>query len=90
MEDYSRLMKLAGIEQVSEKDLEENIRDLAPLQLDQDVPLEDLEFRLDAAKRGIGLANRLRNPEEKKAHLSRVFSNLNKIQGALKRAIKSI
>lgn len=90
MEDYKRLMKLAGIEQVSEEDLAENVRDLSPLQLDQEIPLEDLEFRLDAAKRGIGLANRLRNPEEKKAHLSRVFSNLNKIQGALKRAIKSI
>ena len=47
----------------------------------------ELEKLLDAAKRGLGLANKLKNPAEKKKHLSRILGNLNKIRAALKREI---
>jgi hypothetical protein len=47
----------------------------------------ELEKRLDAAKRGLGIANKLKNPIEKKKHLSRILTNLNKIRSALKREI---
>lgn len=36
--------------------------------------------RLEAAKRGLSIANRLRDPEEQKRHRSRIFSNLNRIR----------
>lgn len=38
---------------------------------------------LDAAKRGLGLVNRLKNREDKRLHLRQVFTNLNKIRAAL-------
>lgn len=90
MNKYDRLLDLAGVEDVSAEQLEENISELAPYQVEQGLSLEDIEFRLDAAKRGVGLANKLRNPEEKKAHLSRVFTNLNRLNGALRTAIEDI
>jgi len=48
-----------------------------------DASLEQIEAMLDAAKRGIGMANRLQNPEDKKKHLRAIFTNLNKIRAAL-------
>lgn len=43
---------------------------------------------LDAAKRGLGLANKLRNPEDKKKNLRMVMINLNKIRHALAKVEK--
>jgi len=48
-----------------------------------DASLEQIEAMLDAAKRGIGMANRLQNPDDKKKHLRAIFTNLNKIRAAL-------
>lgn len=43
-----------------------------------------------AANRGIGLANKLKNPEDKKKHQSRVMSNLNNLRKLLSSIEKEI
>lgn len=45
---------------------------------------------LDAAKRGLGIANRLKNREDKRANVRMVLINLNKIRGALAHVEKII
>lgn len=52
--------------------------------------LEDLERMMDAARRGLSIAHRLRDPAEKKKHFSRILGNLNRIRGALVREIKAL
>lgn len=62
--------------------------------LPSDMPLEDmidtLEKRLAAAKRGLGLANRMKNPIQKKKHTGAVLGNLNSIRGQLTRVINQM
>ena len=59
--------------------------------LPSDMPIENmieaLEKRLAAAKRGLGFANRMKNPLQKKKHTSAVLGNLNSIRGQLTRVI---
>ena len=50
--------------------------------------LEQIEMMLGAAKRGIGIANALRDPVEKKKHLRAIFVNMNKIRAALARHVE--
>jgi hypothetical protein len=52
--------------------------------------LEILESRMAAAKRGLGFANKLKNPAQKKKHMALVLSNLNKIRGNLTRVINQM
>ncbi len=52
--------------------------------------LEILEQRMSAAKRGLGFANKLKNPAQKKKHMALVLTNLNKIRGSLTRVIDQI
>lgn len=52
--------------------------------------LEILEQRLGAAKRGLGFANKLKNPAQKKKHMALVFTNLNKIRGSLSKVIEAV
>lgn len=49
--------------------------------------LEILEQRIAAAKRGLGFANKLKNPAQKKKHMGLVLTNLNKIRGNLNQVI---
>ena|SRR5271157_2892871 len=49
--------------------------------------LEILEQRIAAAKRGLGFANKLKNPMQKKKHMALVLTNLNKIRGNLSKVI---
>jgi hypothetical protein len=57
-----------------------------------ELPLEDqleiLEGRLAAAKRGLGFANKLKNPVQKKKHMALVLTNLNKIRASLGKVIE--
>jgi phosphoenolpyruvate carboxylase len=55
-----------------------------------DQQLEVLEQRLAAAKRGLGFANKLKNPIQKKKHMGLVLTNLNKIRGQLGRVMAAI
>jgi len=47
-------------------------------------------FRFEAAKKGLGIANKLRNPEDKKKHLSRVMSNINVLRNMVNRLEKEV
>ena len=54
---------------------------------DHNGPLEkqfdEVFQRLQAAKRGLGLANKLETPQERKFHKARVMGNMNKIRHML-------
>lgn len=50
--------------------------------------LETVAAMLDAAKRGLGFANQLSDPEQRKKHVRAVFINLNKIRAALSRYLE--
>ena len=52
--------------------------------------LEILEQRLAAAKRGLGFANKLKNPAQKKKHMALVLTNLNKIRAHLSKVIDQV
>lgn len=62
--------------------------------LPSDMPIEDmieaLEKRLAAAKRGLGFANRMHNPLQKKKHTAAVLGNLNSIRSQLTRLISQM
>jgi hypothetical protein len=94
--DTNRLLLLAGVKPNLKEELESNIKELTedmsglPSISVEGVPMEELEARLDAAKRGLSIAHRLRNPLEKKMHFSRILSNLNRIRGTLQNAIKNM
>lgn len=61
-----------------------------PADMDLNMQFAELEKRMSAAKRGLGFANRLKNPIQKKKHMSMVLSNLNKIRGNLNQVIKQL
>lgn len=46
--------------------------------------------QLDAAKRGLGIANRLKDPGKRAMNRSRIMRNLNKIRGLINRATKAL
>lgn len=50
--------------------------------------LETVAAMLDAAKRGLGLANRISDPIMRKKHVRAVFINLNKIRAALSKYLE--
>jgi hypothetical protein len=62
--------------------------------LPTDMPIEDmieaLEKRLAAAKRGLGFANRMKNPIQKKKHTRAVMGNLNSIRAQLTKVINQM
>lgn len=68
--------------------VEENIMldEMAVIPVDAD--LETVAAMLDAAKRGLGFANKLTDPEQRKKHVRAVFINLNKIRAALSRYLE--
>lgn len=61
-----------------------------PSDMPVEAMLEALEKRLAAAKRGLGFANRMRNPIQKKKHTSAVLGNLNSIRGQLTKVINQM
>lgn len=52
--------------------------------------LEILEQRLAAAKRGLGFANKLKNPMQKKKHMALTLGNLNRIRASLNKVIDAV
>ncbi len=98
MSIFKQINELSNID-LFEQQLQENIRELEEDVTDTNLPIgertrdnriAELSTRLDAAKRGLGLANKLKNAAEKKQHLSRIMGNLNRLRGALQRIIDSI
>jgi hypothetical protein len=82
MTTTSRLMELAGIGQ-SEMLIE-------AVEIPDNVSLDQIASMMDAAKRGLGIVNKMKNPVDKKKHASAVLSNMNKIRSALQRVISSM
>lgn len=58
--------------------------------LDLEEQMELCEQRMAAAKRGLGFANKLKNPAQKRKHMALVLGNLNKIRGNLTRVINQM
>ena len=85
--NVNRIKNLAGIE-VSKEIQEENVMLNEFSVIPGNASLEDVMAMLDAAKRGLGIANKLSNPADKKKHVRAVFVNLNKIRGALSHYIE--
>lgn len=54
-----------------------------PNDMEPEQAIEVLEQRLAAAKRGLGFANRMKNPVQQKKHKAAVLKNLNIIRGQL-------
>lgn len=97
--DKEKLLNYAGIS--TDTEYMKSIDELALLEkmfqgkynldIDTDVvPVEELQDRLEAASRALSIANRLRNSDDKRRHLSRVMSNLNTIRSALNHAMKQL
>ena len=95
--NYLELLKLSGNTQLLE-DLEKSEGELDLLErmyqgrhglnIDTDVmPIEEIQKRMAAASRALGIVNRIKDKEYKKQHLSRVLSNMNTIRAALQRAV---
>lgn len=82
--DKQRLMELAGIADNKEVFIFERADGAS------DDKMFDMLFKmaeqLDAAKRGLGLANKLKDAEERKKHRSRIMVNLNKLRGLISSA----
>lgn len=98
--DQQRLRELAGVES-EEFDLytrthqememlnEKYYGNKHGLEIDTEtMPLEEIQKRMEAASRAMGIANKFKNPDLKKKHLSIVMSHMNTIRAALQTAIK--
>lgn len=85
MSIFKEINESAKPETAFETALLENIQELEEAVDTSSMNLSQLEKGFDAAKRGLGLANKLKNPADKKKHLSRIMGNLNKLRAALKR-----
>lgn len=80
--ELTRIQQLAGV--VTEDNIMINEAAIIP----EDSSIEQITLMLDAARRGLGLANQLRDPIAKKKHIRAVFINLNKIRAALARQLQ--
>jgi hypothetical protein len=63
------------------------IQELLDLQEDvaipADVTINDVMKMFDAAKKAVGLMNRLKNPTDRKRHATAIFRNMNKIRAMI-------
>lgn len=51
----------------------------------RDVTVDEILKMHDAARRGISILNRIKDPAQRKKHASQVFKNLNRIKAMLLR-----
>lgn len=70
-------MKLANI-------LEEGVLDL-PLFSTPEQQLEIVQHKVEVARKALGIANRLKDPAQRKEHKGRVLGHLNRLRGLLRR-----
>lgn len=86
LQEYLREMGVIGKQDriMHAKDVKEAV------EIPVDVSMEKLESMFDAAKRALSLANKFKDPADKKKHLSQVMSGLNKIRNAVQRMIKTL
>ena len=77
--NVDKLLELAGVEIVEKVEF----GPMPETTADMETELETLEGQLNAAKRGLGIANRFRDPISKKKHKGAVLGNLNRIRARL-------
>jgi hypothetical protein len=58
--------------------------------IDDTMGLEQIASMMDGARRGLGIANRITDPDMKKKHVRAIFINMNKIRAALARILRSM
>ena len=78
--DLERVKQLSGYEEQL----------IEAVEIPDDVTLEDIEKMFDAARRGLGIVNKIKDPVNKKKHASAVLSNLNKIRAAMQRVVNAM
>lgn len=99
--DIERIRKLSGISGEVKESLSAVEEELTILEkmyqgrnklgIDTDeMSMEEIQRRMDAASRGLAIVNRIKDPEYRKKHASRVLSNMNTIRAALKYMIKEL
>jgi len=59
-------------------------------EIPKDVTVDEILKMFDAARRGISLLNRIKDPVQRKKHASAIFKNLNKIKGMLMRLTEPV
>ena len=57
---------------------------------DTDNMFDETARMLDAAKRGLGIANRLKTPEDRKKHRSRIMTTMNHLRSQLRNIEQAI
>lgn len=86
--DISRMKKLAGMPADESTAVRMMLNETTVI--DDTVGLEEIASMMDGARRGLGIANRLTDPEMRKKHVRAIFINMNKIRGALARILRSM
>lgn len=78
--DIAQIKKLGGV-QLNEADTNAMLDEAVVIA--DDASLDVIVGMLDAARRGLGFANKLANKEQRLKHVKAIFVNLNKIRAAL-------
>jgi hypothetical protein len=87
--DMNRMTQLAGIKRVKFSDAEfEQLNET--VEIEDNVTVEQLQSRLDACKRALGIANSLPDPADRKKWVKAVFVNLNKVRSALQKMLNKM
>lgn len=88
--DLTRIKQLAGMPQVvgSPDNMQQMLNEATVI--DDTMGLDQIAAMMDGARRGLGLTNKLTDPEMKKKHLRAIFINMNKIRGAIARHLRTM
>lgn len=87
--DLTRMKELAGMPQDEVTYATSQMLNEATV-IDDTMGLDQIAAMMDGARRGLGLANKLTDPEMKKKHLRAIFINMNKIRAAIARHLRSM
>ena len=97
--DATRLRRLAGMDTGLMEQYHNSAKELELLEKvyqgkyigavdTETMPITELQKRLDAASRALGIAHKLRDPEYKKQHFARILSTMNTVRAALQHMMK--
>lgn len=90
--DITRMQELAGLQQYiadGPTSASNQMLNEATV-IDDTMGLDQIAAMMDGARRGLGIANRITDPEMKKKHLRAIFINMNKIRAALARQLRDM
>lgn len=86
--DMTRMKQLAGLPQDGQAAVNQMLNEATVF--DDDMGLDQIAAMMDGARRGLGLANKLTDPEMKRKHVRAIFINMNKIRAALAREMRKM